>query len=196
MFTTFFTVLLQDLEKLYATSILIFVLTFLSLWAWKLILDATLLLRQYTANNSAFFQEYKVYCRDLAQSSLSKKTETNMITMTARKMMRPVMQNVNTVLLLSSLAPFVGLLGTVQGMISTFTVLSQVEALSSSQLTQGISEALLTTQCGLMVAIPTLLAGGILYRKAQKVQDKLRIIALHAREEVGTFPEGGNYEMA
>ncbi len=176
-------VLINDLISLYSTSILIFVLTLLSLWAWKLILDVSLLLAKCKDKESEFYKEYEEFCNALPKSSLSKKAENKLLAIVARKKMRPIMQNVGTVLLLSSLAPFVGLLGTVQGMISTFTVLSKVEAISSSQLTAGISEALLTTQCGLVVAIPTLLVGGILYRKAQKVQNTLRIIALHSQEK-------------
>ncbi len=186
-----FDVLYKDIVELYSASILIFALTFLSLWAWKLILDVSYMLRKCSRAESDFYKEYESFCYALTQTGINKRTESNILSITARKKMRPIMQNVGTVLLLSSLAPFVGLLGTVQGMISTFTVLSQVEAISSSQLTHGISEALLTTQCGLIVAVPTLIVGGILYRKAQKVQDKLRIIALHAIEE-----QGDAYEVA
>lgn len=178
----FFVILFSDLVKLYSASILIAVLTLLSLCAWKLIIDVFLVLYKYNSSESQFFIEYENFCQNIAKKCLTRKSEIKLLNTMSRKNMRPIMQNINTILLLSFLSPLIGLLGTVQGMISTFTVLSTVEAISSAQLTSGISEALLTTQCGLMVAIPTLLVGGILYRKAQKIQDKLRIIALHSTE--------------
>ncbi len=185
MNTSFFTRLFADLTELYATSILVSVLTILCIFAWKLILDVSVQLRAYDAKDSMFYTNYANFCHSVAKLSLAKKMEATILDCKGRKEMRPIMQNVSTIFLLSSLAPFVGLLGTVQGMISTFTVLSEVDVVSSGHLTQGISEALLTTQCGLLVAIPTVLVGGMLYRKAKKVQDKLRIIALHSVEEIG-----------
>ncbi len=179
-----FSQIFSDLQKLYTASALITVLTLLSLWAWKLIFDVNSMLRVCNAKESSFYKRYEDFCQDMNKLSLNKRTEMNLLTARARKEVRPIMQNVSTILLLSSVAPFLGLLGTVQGMIHTFDVLSNVQAISNAQLTHGISEALLTTQCGLMVAIPTLLVGGILYRKAQKVQNKLRIIALHSVESV------------
>lgn len=92
--------------------------------------------------------------------------------------LRILSANVRAVLLLSSLAPLLGLLGTVEGMISTFTALSVQGNADSSALTEGISKALVTTQGGLLVAIPGLLAGGILFRKVKKLRDRLYAISL------------------
>lgn len=55
-------------------------------------------------------------------------------------------------------APLMGLLGTVTGMIKSFTVMAQAAGgAKPDQLAGGISEALITTATGLIVAIPTLL---------------------------------------
>jgi biopolymer transport protein ExbB len=59
-------------------------------------------------------------------------------------------------------APLLGLLGTVTGMIATFSVITEHGTGDPRLLSGGISEALLTTQWGLMVAIPALLAHALL----------------------------------
>ena len=56
------------------------------------------------------------------------------------------------------IAPLLGLLGTVMGMIETFDSLSDMALFSSSGgIAGGISQALITTQIGLVIAIPGLL---------------------------------------
>jgi len=54
-------------------------------------------------------------------------------------------------------APLLGLLGTVAGMISTFEVLTTFGNSNPLLLADGISEALVATQSGLLIAIPLLL---------------------------------------
>lgn len=56
---------------------------------------------------------------------------------------------------IASIAPLFGLLGTVSGMIKVFSVLSMENAVNPENLALGISEALLTTVAGLVVAIPS-----------------------------------------
>ena len=57
---------------------------------------------------------------------------------------------------IASIAPMLGLLGTVGGMIKTFSVIALGGPPQASDLADGISLALVTTQIGLMVAIPAL----------------------------------------
>jgi len=58
--------------------------------------------------------------------------------------------------LIGNIAPMMGLLGTVQGMITAFQKIAQVVNPEPSQLAEGISMALVTTFLGLVVAIPTM----------------------------------------
>jgi biopolymer transport protein ExbB len=61
--------------------------------------------------------------------------------------------------LIGSIAPMLGLLGTVLGMIKAFNVIAATEgAAKPAELAGGISEALVTTLMGLTVAIPTMVA--------------------------------------
>ena len=55
-----------------------------------------------------------------------------------------------------SIAPFLGLLGTVLGMIDIFNAVGEVERANSRELAGGIATALITTVTGLVIAIPTL----------------------------------------
>ncbi|MGE4297289.1 MAG: MotA/TolQ/ExbB proton channel family protein [Desulfovibrionaceae bacterium] len=70
-----------------------------------------------------------------------------------------------TIAVLGAVAPLLGLLGTVTGMIKTFGVMTLLGNSNASLLAGGISEALVTTQLGLAVAIPLLLAHHLLERR-------------------------------
>jgi len=64
--------------------------------------------------------------------------------------------------MLSSVAPILGLLGTVTGIIATFDMITVVGGGKPRLLAGGISEALITTATGLIIAIPGLLAHSFL----------------------------------
>ena len=63
----------------------------------------------------------------------------------------------NTLGTIASISPLLGLLGTVIGMIKVFTVITAQGVGDPSVLSEGISEALITTAAGLSVAIPSLM---------------------------------------
>ena len=66
-------------------------------------------------------------------------------------------------------APLLGLLGTVSGMISTFNLITLFGSGDPKPLAGGISEALITTLFGLVVAIPALILHAFLSRRAQGI---------------------------
>lgn len=70
-----------------------------------------------------------------------------------------------------SALPLLGLLGTISGLLDTFHAMSLGESINQpSALSQGIADALWTTQLGLAVAIPAwLLLGHIKYLLAKQV---------------------------
>jgi biopolymer transport protein ExbB len=70
----------------------------------------------------------------------------------------PLEREVWTLRAMVAAAPLLGLLGTVRGMIATFLVLSVRGTASMELLSEGISEALVTTQVGLVIAVPGLMA--------------------------------------
>jgi len=83
------------------------------------------------------------------------------------------------VLVIAAVAPLLGLLGTVTGMISTFDIITEHGTGDPKLLSGGISEALVTTMLGLVVAIPLLLLGNLLSGWAQKIKDSMEQSALH-----------------
>lgn len=66
-------------------------------------------------------------------------------------------------------APLLGLLGTVTGMINTFKLITIFGTGDAKSLSGGISEALITTEFGLIVAIPSLIFHAFLSRKAKSI---------------------------
>ena len=64
----------------------------------------------------------------------------------------------NTLGTIASIAPLLGLLGTVTGIIRAFTAINQGAIGDPRMLSGGISEALISTAAGLMVAVPALVA--------------------------------------
>lgn len=83
------------------------------------------------------------------------------------------------VLVIAAVAPLLGLLGTVTGMITTFDVITEFGTGDPKLLSGGISEALVTTELGLVVAIPLLLLGNLLSGWAQNIKDSMEQSALH-----------------
>lgn len=81
---------------------------------------------------------------------------------------------------LAGVAPLLGLLGTVSGMIATFDTISSAGTGNPRLLSGGISEALITTQLGLMAAIPLLLAHAWLSRWVQRREAVLEYSAIQA----------------
>lgn len=75
----------------------------------------------------------------------------------------------SAILVFAAVAPLLGLLGTVTGMISTFDVITEFGTGDPRMLSGGISEALITTKLGLVVAIPALLGGTLLNGRADAV---------------------------
>ena len=67
------------------------------------------------------------------------------------------------------ICPLLGLLGTVIGMVQVFDVVSQIGSGHAQALSRGISQALISTIAGLMVAIPALIAHSIYTRKVDKL---------------------------
>ncbi len=73
------------------------------------------------------------------------------------------------------ISPLLGLLGTIIGMIETFDSLSSMSMFTQAGggIAGGISQALITTQTGLAVAIPGMLLHSLLYKKQQKIEREL-----------------------
>ena len=89
-----------------------------------------------------------------------------------------VKRDVGTIALLATIAPLLGLLGTVGGMIKTFTVIAEFGTGNAKELAGGISEALLTTQTGLVVAVPGLFMATFLARRSNALLERMKRFCL------------------
>ena len=67
------------------------------------------------------------------------------------------------------ISPLLGLLGTVIGMVQVFDVISEIGAGHARALSGGISQALISTIAGLVVAIPALIAHSVYSRRVDKL---------------------------
>ncbi len=101
----------------------------------------------------------------------------------------------STIAVLATVAPLMGLLGTVTGMISAFDTITAFGASDPRLLSGGISEALITTETGLIIAIPVLLVHGFLSAKVDRItadieQGSSRLIAAVSEEAAGEKADG------
>ena len=85
---------------------------------------------------------------------------------------------------LAATAPLLGLLGTVTGMIATFDIISIFGTGNARAMAGGISEALITTQTGLLMAIPGLYMSGFLSRRAENLKQRISSVGIYLRRHV------------
>jgi biopolymer transport protein ExbB len=103
----------------------------------------------------------------------------------------PSIENSLTLLkIISAVAPLMGLLGTVTGMIVTFQAITIFGAGDPKAMAGGISGALVTTVLGLLVAIPTVLLHTIVNGRAQRIihilnEQSTGMIAQHTEASLG-----------
>lgn len=76
-------------------------------------------------------------------------------------------KRINILLAVASTAPLLGMTGTVTGMIKAFGAMAGAEMLSGGVVAAGISEALITTAGGLLVAVPTVMAYNLLVNRVE-----------------------------
>jgi len=87
------------------------------------------------------------------------------------------------IMVIAAVAPLLGLLGTVTGMISTFDIITEFGTGDPKLLSSGISIALVTTEVGLAVAIPALIFGNLLSGWAESIKDEMEKAALHVMNQ-------------
>jgi biopolymer transport protein ExbB len=85
-------------------------------------------------------------------------------------------------------APLLGLLGTVTGIMNTFSLMTVFGTGDPKTLSSGISEALITTEYGLIVAIPSLLLHAVLARRARGIVDEMERVAVAFLNQVRQAP--------
>ncbi|MBW3566802.1 MAG: MotA/TolQ/ExbB proton channel family protein [Proteobacteria bacterium] len=108
-----------------------------------------------------------------------------MVEDTGRHVAHELDRYLNTLGTIAAISPLLGLLGTVVGMIEVFSVITVQGVGNPGALANGISQALITTAGGLMVAIPALIAyrylrGRVAEHVVRMEQEAIKLVeALH-----------------
>lgn len=85
----------------------------------------------------------------------------------------------SSIFVLAGVAPLLGLLGTVVGMITTFDAISMFSTTNARSFASGISLALITTEIGLIIAIPGVLMGNYIQSLTDRLSLHLEAVAAH-----------------
>lgn len=98
----------------------------------------------------------RVLAAGLVNRSHSREVMKESIEESGRHVVHELERFLNTLGTIAAITPLLGLLGTVLGMITVFSVITDVGVGNPGELAGGISQALITTAAGLTVAIPSL----------------------------------------
>ena len=83
----------------------------------------------------------------------------------APRVMNDLEKRMNILSLVGGMAPLLGMTGTVTGMIKSFNTMAEAAGLDAGAVAGGISEALITTAAGLIIAMPAVAAYNIFTKK-------------------------------
>src|SRR6266487_558735 len=156
------------------------VLLIFSIWSWGIILSKTLLLRRINKESETF---WKIFRRGKTVSEISTACETLRFTplvpvfnagmetsassvasmqratqRAAAAQLTRLEKRMNFLATTASVAPFVGLFGTVWGVMTSFASLANANTATLRAVAPGIADALVATAFGLFAAIPALVA--------------------------------------
>jgi len=126
------------------------------------------------------------------QSARRSRAEIRVTVEDAGRMEVPVLEkNLNWLGICATISPLIGLLGTVTGMIKVFRVIALEGPGNPFALASGISEALVTTATGLIIAIPSLLFYHYFTGKAESLVSEMEHHSLQLVELLGDGGEVG-----
>ncbi|MGD9873362.1 MAG: MotA/TolQ/ExbB proton channel family protein [Kiritimatiellia bacterium] len=94
-------------------------------------------------------------------------------------------RHLGTLAVIGGVAPLLGLLGTVTGMIHTFKLVTIFGSGEAHLLSGGISEALVTTETGLVIAIPVLIAHAYFHRRVKSIIAGLELMISEFARNIG-----------
>ena len=130
---------------------------------------------QYQGINALLVREF------LANRSGNPKVDGFILDETVMRLVSAMDSYLAVIAVLSGVAPLLGLLGTVTGMMVTFDVITIFGTGNAKAMAGGISEALITTQTGLLVSIPGLYMSGFLSRRAGNLKNRLTATGMYLK---------------
>ncbi|MDA7512231.1 MotA/TolQ/ExbB proton channel family protein [Verrucomicrobia bacterium] len=171
------------------TAVLIALMKWLQLSSIKLATpaDLQLILSQIRTDNAPkalkHIDTMKGYVGDVLKSAVENRNEKKeyLEEIMYEKMLsaKPALERwIPLIALTAATAPLLGLLGTVTGMINTFNMITVFGTGDPRMLSGGISEALITTKFGLVVAVPALICHAFVTRKVKGVLGSMEQISV------------------
>lgn len=163
------------------TRFVLAILLIFSIWSWGIILSKTLLLRKINKESETF---WKIFRRGKSPSEISTALETlrftplvpvfnaaadksatvssgalqRIVQRAASAQLTRLEKRMNFLATTASVAPFVGLFGTVWGVMTSFASLANANTATLRAVAPGIADALVATAFGLFAAIPAVIA--------------------------------------
>lgn len=182
--------IIKTYDYLLPGGIVMIPIIFTSLWLWALIIERLFYLRRMRKGDVSLKEvieivqgqhlpvssdglRARIVTRFLKERTGQGDLDRNIINQCIMEERRPLRRNLSVVAVLAGIAPLLGLLGTVTGMITTFNVISIFGTGNARAMAGGISEALITTQSGLLVAIPGLFMSNFLVRRVAWLENSL-----------------------
>jgi biopolymer transport protein ExbB len=199
------TAVFQIEDYLSTGGIVMVPLVLVSLIMWLLIMDRAIFFRRLYRKNMSFRVAWEhvsagrmpdpgrfggaislLVARFLTVRSGDRVLDRFILDETVQCINRSMNDYLSVIGILAAVAPLLGLLGTVTGMIATFDVLAVFGTGNAKAMAGGISEALITTQTGLLVAIPGLYMKGFLERRARSLQQRIAAAGFFLRRQISS----------
>jgi len=172
-----------------------------SLWMWALIVERVVYFRQMERDDinmkdaveiiegRRVSEAYsglrtRVVTGFLLERTGDKKLDRSILHLSAMQERPHIRRSLSVIAVLAAVAPLFGLLGTVTGMITTFNVIALFGTGNAKAMAGGISEALITTQSGLLVAIPGLFMSAFLIRRAHFLESRLDELVMTLKRHI------------
>ncbi len=169
-----------------------------SLAMWLLIIERTLFIRRLYRRPIGFHEAWEhvrdgrvpaaetsggavalLLARFIPASSGNSRLDRFILGETVMRLNHNLTEHLDTIGVLAAIAPLLGLLGTVTGMMATFDVLAIFGTGNAKAMAGGISEALITTETGLLVAIPGLYMKSWLDRRTRNLAKRITAAGLY-----------------
>lgn len=111
-------------------------------------------------------------------------TDRNILDESVMYLVASLDRHLTLIAVLARIAPLLGLLGTVTGMIATFDIISVFGTGNVRGMADGISQALITTQTGLLVAIPGLYMSHFLRQRAENLKRRIAAVGMYLQRSI------------
>jgi len=195
-------------EYIHTGGIVMFPLVLISVLLWGCIIYRLLVLKELYRNDLTTAQAHICVkdrstlppeCRGIAAvlvgtfmslRSGNPQLDRHLLEEAAMQVRTSLRDGLNLISVLAAVAPLLGLLGTVLGMISTFDTIALFGNSNPRAMAGGISEALVTTQTGLIVAIPGLFMRNFIQRRADGLELRLNTLTQKLKRQLESSDRG------